>query len=667
MTMTGRIPLATTAFAAALLVAPAAMAEPASTIVIMDGSGSMWGQIDGRTKLEIARETAAQVLGAIPDGQILGLMAYGHRTRGDCSDIELVVPPGAGTAAAILEAVRTMRFQGKTPLTESVRQAAAALRSSEAPAAVVLVTDGIETCEADPCAMASELEAAGVDFTAHVIGFGLSREQGAQVACIADNTGGRYMEAGNAAALGEALVAAVTEAAPSPPAIAPSAPERRRYYPGAEIMPQAALTPTGGDTGETVPFPAEVAFPADGTIAQCRAACAADQACGAWRYEPAGSYFVEHARCFVFSTATEFDLRFYAADEDWASGMKPGVESLVRPYVAIGQTDVDAALAVTEAVPPGAEFTVVWRGPANEGDWIDLVPAGHTDIGGELAYFYVNDTIELGDAPEGAGTLTAPTEPGAYLLRYVLGREVDRRAVLTVPLTVGGPVGVPATPTAASPPPGVDAGETAPMAQLVEATFRADTGGLELGVMWSAVPVPGQDLPPEAWAMQEPVHGPITELFLPGDYDVRGDAGDSVFFGRVRITPDGPNDFLIPVSASLSPAGEDPGSLEEGYACPGPDDCLIDDPTGLSFVLPAGWTSDLPFLAETAGGAVASAPVVTFTGPDGQLLLLNPIRWIESNGTCSRTAVGDLCIFGVPDGVALTAFATIMPSLSYPP
>jgi AraC-like DNA-binding protein len=125
-------------------------------------------------------------------------------------------------------------------------------------------------------------------------------------------------------------------------------------------------------------------------------------------------------------------------------------------------------------------------------------------------------------------------------------------------------------------------------------------------------------------------YGPITELF------------------RVRITPTGPNDFLIPTCAAPSPAGEDPGSLEEGYACPGPDDCFIDDPTGLSFVLPAGWTSDLPFLAETAGGVAASAPTATFTGPDGQLLLLNPIRWIESNGTCSRTAVGDFCMFGAP-------------------
>jgi Ca-activated chloride channel family protein len=179
---------------AALLAATLALPAVAetTTMIVMDGSGSMWGQIDGRTKLEVARETVADVLMDVPGDRVLGLMAYGHRERGNCSDIELMVTPAAGSAGAILDAVNTMRFQGKTPLTEAVRQAAEVLRSTEAPATVVLVTDGIETCEADPCALAAELEASGVDFTAHVIGFGLSRAEGTEVACIAENTGGRY-------------------------------------------------------------------------------------------------------------------------------------------------------------------------------------------------------------------------------------------------------------------------------------------------------------------------------------------------------------------------------------------------------------------------------------------------------------------------------------------
>jgi Mg-chelatase subunit ChlD len=148
--------------------------ESPRMMIVMDGSGSMWGQIDGRAKLEIARDTVAQVLKDIPANQALGLLAYGHRRKGDCSDIELMVPPGTGSATDIVARVNAMRFLGKTPLSAAVREAAEALRYGEEASTVVLVTDGLETCDADPCALGRELEATGLNFTAHVIGFGLT-------------------------------------------------------------------------------------------------------------------------------------------------------------------------------------------------------------------------------------------------------------------------------------------------------------------------------------------------------------------------------------------------------------------------------------------------------------------------------------------------------------
>jgi Ca-activated chloride channel homolog len=186
------------------------------SIIVLDGSGSMWGQIDGRAKLEIAREALAEVLGGLPPETELGLIAYGHRTQGACDDIELIVPPGAGTAAAISDAAQNLQFVGKTPLTDAVRQAAVELRSSEEKATVILITDGIETCNADPCALGVELEASGVDFTAHVVGFGLSDEDGAKVACLAENTGGVYIQASDAGTLRDALQTTVVVVEPTP-------------------------------------------------------------------------------------------------------------------------------------------------------------------------------------------------------------------------------------------------------------------------------------------------------------------------------------------------------------------------------------------------------------------------------------------------------------------
>ena len=197
--------------AAALLAAvPAAAAD--RTMIVLDASGSMWGQIGGRAKIEIARETLGSVLKSVPAGSELGLMVYGHREKGSCGDIELAVLPGAGTGDAIDAFVRGINPKGRTPLSAAVEQAADILKYTEDKATVVLVTDGLETCEADPCALASALESKGVDFTTHVVGFGLTEEEGRQVACLAENTGGKYFQAADAGALVAALTETVAEA-----------------------------------------------------------------------------------------------------------------------------------------------------------------------------------------------------------------------------------------------------------------------------------------------------------------------------------------------------------------------------------------------------------------------------------------------------------------------
>lgn len=168
----------------------------------------------------------------------LGLMAYGHNRKGDCTDIELLVPPAAGTAGQIIAEVEAINPKGKTPLSDAITQAARALQHTENVAQVIVVTDGLETCGANPCAVARELAQAGVDFTAHVVGFGLSAEQGAAVSCIAEETGGRFTLAGDAAALTRALTQTIGAA---PPEQAPP-PEPAKLRPAKNLQINVALT-----------------------------------------------------------------------------------------------------------------------------------------------------------------------------------------------------------------------------------------------------------------------------------------------------------------------------------------------------------------------------------------------------------------------------------------
>jgi len=122
-----------------------------NVMIILDASGSMWGQVDGKPKIQIAREVLKDLVPEFGTNIHLGLSAYGHRRKGDCEDIEILIPIGPNNANAIIKKVNTINPKGKTPLSEATRRAAEELKYTEERAIVLLISDGIETCGADPC------------------------------------------------------------------------------------------------------------------------------------------------------------------------------------------------------------------------------------------------------------------------------------------------------------------------------------------------------------------------------------------------------------------------------------------------------------------------------------------------------------------------------------
>ena len=180
-------------------------------IIVFDASGSMWAQVDGKTKIEIAKKTLGNLVNNWDESKQLGLLAYGHRKKGDCKDIQTLVPVGKINKAKMISKVNKINPKGKTPISASIRMAADELKFTEDNATVILISDGKETCNADPCATAAELEKLGVNFTAHVIGFAVDKETSKQLKCIADNTGGKYFSADNAEELNDALIKVVEQ------------------------------------------------------------------------------------------------------------------------------------------------------------------------------------------------------------------------------------------------------------------------------------------------------------------------------------------------------------------------------------------------------------------------------------------------------------------------
>ncbi|WP_071674952.1 VWA domain-containing protein [Nioella nitratireducens] len=452
-----------------------------STMLVLDASGSMWGQIDGVNKIVIAREVISGLLTQIPDNMALGLTMYGHRRRGDCSDIEVMVQPatGADNRAQIERLVNTVNPRGRTPLSDAVVQAAEALRYTENAATVILVSDGRETCDVDPCAVGTALEEAGIDFTAHVIGFDVAApEDIAQLQCLAENTGGQYLSADNAEELAQALeqvavapppppmthvtlrgVVGPDHAAPTSPLIwevtdatgqvvyeATEAPSiSTDLLPGDYLVHLTRVvteTQHGGTVSVTLPGPQEFLFVMPPLIPDA-SLTAPDEAYVdsavpvQWTGPGADNDYILLAtadRSASFQQVFPRDgnpLQVTLPSEagDYLLQYVDGAGNRVLAERAIRALPAPATLQAPETAVAGATIQVAWDGPDARND---MITVASSDMPGSRN---INDSYTRQGTPL---DLQMPAFPGSYVIRYVLNegsRVLASRAITVTEVT----------------------------------------------------------------------------------------------------------------------------------------------------------------------------------------------------------------------------------------
>lgn len=357
------------------------------TIIILDASGSMWGQIEGRPKIEIAREVIADLIGSLNPDLELGLMAYGHREKGNCDDIELLVPPATVDRDSFLAKVNSIIPKGMTPLTDAVEQAAGYLAIEENAANVILVSDGLETCDRDPCVLAGQLAARGIAFKTHIVAFDLTSEEAATIKCLADETGGTFLQAQDAATLKDALEIAVEAVSMG----------QAQEMPAPKLEPATVTVPESVRAGAS--FEAGWQGPDNrGDYLTIVAKGTEDGKYDNYAYTRNGSPValvapIEPGPC---------EVRYMAA---------PGGEVLGRADILV--TPVEAALKAPAEVVAGAPIPVEWTGPDNRGDYVTIVPKG-AEEGSYQSYAYTRN----GSPAE----VRALPDPGPAELRYVTGQ-----------------------------------------------------------------------------------------------------------------------------------------------------------------------------------------------------------------------------------------------------
>lgn len=386
--------LACPASAQAQTAAPQVPQGPGQSMLVLDASGSMWGQIGGKAKIEIAREAVASMLATWPASQQLGLMAYGHRSKGDCADIQMLKAPGPLDKASFGQAVNALQPKGMTPISASVRMAAEQLKFSEQKATVILVSDGEETCQADPCAVGKELEKLGVDFTAHVVGFDIDKnpKARAQLQCLASSTGGRYLDAKDAGELSTALrEVAQAPAAPPPP------PE-----PEPEVSLQVPESVPAGTTfelswSETL-HPHNRFYIVDQAGTRVRESGALKQSTKGTLQAP--------------PTPGQYEVRYMAGDR-------------IAGRAALAVVPVQQSITAPAQVQTGQEFNITWTQTLHQHNTVVIVPAGAKGNQGRTTEIY--DQEKRTDR-----RITAPTTPGDFELRYMQGNAVMASTPLKV-------------------------------------------------------------------------------------------------------------------------------------------------------------------------------------------------------------------------------------------
>jgi len=185
--------------------------------IIMDASGSMLEEMDGKQKFAIAQDAVIALLQSLPENSEVALRAYGYRKRAVDKDADLdtalIVPMGKLDKKKMIDIVRGLRCRGKTPLATSLTQTAADLASSnkDKPVTLVLLTDGGEDTmpRQNPVKAAEAIaKLAGVSF--QVVGFDINRQEWSEQLLATARAGrGQYLPAAKADILLDRLHAAI--------------------------------------------------------------------------------------------------------------------------------------------------------------------------------------------------------------------------------------------------------------------------------------------------------------------------------------------------------------------------------------------------------------------------------------------------------------------------
>lgn len=159
-------------------------------LLIFDASKSMLDTWEGDQRINIARNLLISMVDSLEkvDNVQLAMRVYGHQKNyppKQCDDTRLEVPFGSGSASKIRQKLKFISPKGTTPIAHSLNLCAQDFPPCDnCRNVVILITDGIEECDGDPCEVSSRLQDQGIILKPFVIGVGLDIEFKKTFECV---------------------------------------------------------------------------------------------------------------------------------------------------------------------------------------------------------------------------------------------------------------------------------------------------------------------------------------------------------------------------------------------------------------------------------------------------------------------------------------------------
>lgn len=186
--------------------------QPTRILFLFDASQSMYARWETNTKYEVAKKMLSDMVDSLNEmtNLELALRVYGHTKKyppQDCDDTRLEVPFGKNNSFAIKKRLEEISPSGTTPIARSLEACGGDFPKSQARNIIILITDGIEECNGDPCAVSAMLQKKGVVLKPFVIGLGLNKDFIKQFECI-----GNYFDATDETQFRNAFNIVITQA-----------------------------------------------------------------------------------------------------------------------------------------------------------------------------------------------------------------------------------------------------------------------------------------------------------------------------------------------------------------------------------------------------------------------------------------------------------------------